>query len=160
MEDATEVRMADELLMREAIAEALRARDCQEVPVGAIVAVDGNVVGRGWNQPINGVDPTAHAEVIALRNAAHAIGNYRLTGATLYVTVEPCVMCAGALLHARIARLVYGAMEPRTGAVRSVLQLLDHASVNHHVTVTGGVLESECRKLMQAFFASRRMGAR
>ena len=149
----------DESFMRSAFAEAITARDHQEVPVGAIVVRDGLVLGRGSNQPIRALDPTAHAEVVALRNAASRIGNYRLSGATLYVTVEPCVMCVGSLVHARIARLVYGAAEPRTGAVNSAFRLLDQTSFNHRVEVIGGVLESECRQLMQAFFAARRMAS-
>ena len=145
--------------MRAAFAEAVRARDQQEVPVGAIVVLDGLVLGRGRNQPIHALDPTAHAEIVALRNAASKIGNYRLSGATLYVTVEPCVMCVGSLVHARIARLVYGAAEPRTGAVCSAFRLLDQTPFNHRVEVIGGVLESECRQLMQKFFAARRMAS-
>jgi len=144
--------------MREAIVEADQALARGEVPVGAVVVLDGVVVGRGSNQPIHGVDPTAHAEIVALRAAAKTVGNYRLTGATLFVTVEPCVMCAGAIVHARIGRLVYGAPEPKAGAVRSAMQLLDEPSLNHRVEVTGGVLEADCRKLIQAFFAERRAG--
>ena len=150
--------VVDESFMRAAVVEATRARDRHEVPVGAIVSLDGLILGRGCNQPIHREDPTAHAEIVALRDAARTTGNYRLTGATLYVTVEPCVMCTGALLHARIARLVYGAVAPRAGAVHSALQVLEHASFNHRVEVTGGVLEPECRKLIQSFFAVRRMG--
>jgi tRNA(adenine34) deaminase len=149
----------DESFMRAAFAEAIRARDHQEVPVGAIVVLDGLVLGRGSNQPIHALDPTAHAEIVALRNAASKIGNYRLSGATLYVTVEPCVMCVGSLVHARVARLVYGAAEPRAGAVCSAFRLLDQAPFNHRVEVIGGVLESECRQLMQEFFAARRMAS-
>lgn len=152
------VSAGDEELMRAAVVQARRARDRHEVPVGAIVALDGFVVGRGCNEPIHRVDPTAHAEIVALRDAAHTVGNYRLTGAVMYVTVEPCAMCAGALVHARIARLVYGATELKSGAVRSAMQLLDDPSVNHHVDVVGGVLERECRELMRAFFAERRAG--
>ena len=148
----------DARLMREAIVEADQALARGEVPVGAVVVLDGVVVGRGSNQPIHGVDPTAHAEIVALRAAAKTVGNYRLTGATLFVTVEPCVMCAGAIVHARIGRLVYGAPEPKAGAVRSAMQLLDEPSLNHRVEVTGGVLEADCRKLIQAFFAERRAG--
>ena len=116
------------------------------------------VVGRGCNQPIGQVDPTAHAEIVALRAAAKTLGNYRLTGAAIYVTVEPCLMCAGAIVHARVGRLVYGAPEPKTGAVRSTMQVLDAPSSNHRVEVVGGVLEPDCRELMQAFFAERRAG--
>ena len=149
---------ADEQWMREALAEARRARGRGEVPVGAVVVLGGAVVGRGGNRPIQGADPTAHAEIVALREAARAADNYRLTGAALYVTVEPCLMCAGALVHARIARLVFGAAEPRAGAVRSIMRVLDHPALNHRVEVAGGVLESECTALMRAFFAARRGG--
>lgn len=149
----------DERLMREAVVEARTARDRDEVPVGAVVVLDGVVVGRGCNQPIHEVDPTAHAEIVALRAAARTLGNYRLTGAAIYVTVEPCLMCAGAIVHARIGRLVYGAPEPKTGAVRSAMQVLDTPSLNHHVEVVSGVLERECRELIGAFFAQRRAGA-
>ena len=149
---------ADERWMREALAEARLARGRGEVPVGAVVVLGGAVVGRGGNRPIQGADPTAHAEIVALREAARAVGNYRLTGAALYVTVEPCLMCAGALVHARIARLVFGAAEPRAGAVRSIMRVLDHPALNHRVEVAGGVLEPECTALMRAFFAARRGG--
>ena len=148
----------DEGRMREALVEARRARDRDEVPVGAVVVLDGAVVGRGCNQPVHGVDPTAHAEIVALRAAARTVGNYRLTGAAIYVTVEPCLMCAGAMVHARIGRVVYGASEPKTGAVRSAMHVLDDPSLNHHVEVVGGVLERECRELIRAFFADRRAG--
>ncbi len=147
---------ADERFMREAIVEAQRARDRDEVPVGAVVVLDGVIVGRGFNHPIGSHDPTAHAEIVALREAAGTVGNYRLPGADLFVTVEPCLMCAGALVHARIRRLVYGAPEPRTGAAGSAIPVLDDPALNHRVEVVGGVLEEECRQLMQAFFASRR----
>jgi tRNA(adenine34) deaminase len=148
----------DERFMREALAEARQAGARDEVPVGAVVVRDGTVVGRGANRSIQAVDPTAHAEIEALRDAARTVGNYRLTGATLYVTVEPCLMCAGALVHARVARLVYGALEPKAGAVASTLQVLDAPSLNHRVDVVGGLLEPECRQLIQAFFARRRVG--
>ena len=142
--------------MRAALDQALLALEVDEVPVGAVVVHEGQVVGAGFNQPISANDPTAHAEMIALRSAARALGNYRLAGATVYVTVEPCFMCAGALVHARIATLVYGAPEPRSGAVQSVAQALDNPALNHRVSVVGGVLEAECRELMQAFFRRRR----
>ena len=145
--------------MREAVVEARRARDRDEVPVGAVVVLDGVIVGRGCNQPVRVDDPTAHAEIVALRAAARTVGDYRLTGAAIYVTVEPCLMCAGAIVHARIGHLVYGAPEPKTGAVRSTMQVLDHPSLNHRVEVVGGVLERECRELIQAFFAERRADA-
>lgn len=151
--------MADhETYMREALAEAARAMAGNEVPVGAVVVASGGgeIIGRGFNHPIGEVDPTAHAEVAALRDAARRAGNYRLTGATLYVTVEPCLMCAGALVHARIGTLVYGAPEPKAGAVRSVMRALDHPALNHRVAVVAGVLADECRSLMQAFFGTRR----
>lgn len=146
----------DERWMREALAEARLAGGRGEVPVGAVVVLDGAVVGRGGNQPIHAADPTAHAEVVALRDAARTAGNYRLTGAAVYVTVEPCLMCAGALVHARVDRLVFGAAEPKAGAVRSVMRVLDLPALNHRVEVAGGVLESECNALMRAFFAERR----
>ena len=151
---------AHEAYMREALAEADRALSGNEVPVGAVVVAPGGgrVIGRGFNHPIRGVDPTAHAEVAALRDAARRTGNYRLTGATLYVTVEPCLMCAGALVHARIGMLVYGAPEPKAGAVRSVMRALDHPALNHRVSVVAGVLAEECRGLVQAFFGARRRG--
>ena len=145
--------------MRAAVDQALLALEAEEVPVGAVVVHDGRVAGAGFNQPIRSGDPTAHAEMVALRSAARALGNYRLTGATLYVTVEPCLMCAGALVHARIATLVYGAPEPRSGAVQSVAQALDNPALNHRVSTLGGVLEAECRELLQAFFQRRRGAA-
>ena len=151
---------ADERWMREALAEARLARGRGEVPVGAVVVLAGAVIGRGSNQPIHATDPTAHAEVVALRAAARATGNYRLPGAALYVTVEPCLMCAGALVHARIGRLVFGAAEPKAGAVRSTMRALDHPALNHRVEVAGGVLEPECNALMRAFFAERRAEVR
>ena len=143
-------------LMRAALAEARKAIDAGEVPVGAIVAVDGRIVGAGFNQPIGAVDPTAHAEIVALRAAARAVGNYRLTGATLCVTLEPCAMCVGAMVHARIGTLVFGALEPKTGAVRSTMSLVDHPSWNHRIEVVSGVLEADCRELVQGFFQEKR----
>ena len=142
--------------MRAANDQAHRALEAGEVPVGAVVVRGQRVVGVGFNQPIGVGDPTAHAEVVALRDAARALGNYRLSDTTLYVTVEPCLMCAGALVHARVATLVYGAEEPRTGAVRSAMRALDHPALNHRVRVISGVLEPECRVLMQTFFRRRR----
>ena len=147
---------ADERWMREALVEARLARGRGEVPVGAVVVLDGAVVGRGSNQPIHATDPTAHAEIVALRDAARTAGNYRLTGAALYVTVEPCLMCAGALVHARIGRLVFGAAEPKAGAVRSTMRVLDLPALNHRVGIAAGVLEPECAELMRAFFVDRR----
>ncbi len=141
--------------MRQALAQATLALRAGEVPIGAVVVREGAVVGEGFNQPIRSGDPSAHAEIVALRVAAHALGNYRLPGTILYVTVEPCVMCVGAAFNARIARLVYGADEPKFGAVRSVLHA-DELRLNHRFDVTAGVLEEECRRLMVEFFRSRR----
>lgn len=146
----------DDRFMREALAQACVARDSSEVPVGAVVVLGDRVVGRGHNRPIGTIDPTAHAEVEAIRDAARVVGNYRLTGATLYVTLEPCAMCAGAIVHARIGRLVFGATEPKAGAVRSTMRMLEHLSFNHRVEVVTNVLEGECRDLIQSFFAERR----
>lgn len=142
--------------MREALDLADTAASVGEVPVGAVVVVDGQVVGRGHNQPISTHDPTAHAEVVALRHAARALENYRLPGATLYVTVEPCLMCLGAAIHARVATIVYGASEPRAGAVESSQRVWEHPSFNHKVTMVAGVLAGECRQRMRAFFLERR----
>ena len=146
----------DARFMEAALALAREGRDRREVPVGAVVVVDGAIVGRGYNQPIGSQDPTAHAEIVAIRQAAQRIGNYRLTGATLYVTIEPCQMCVGAMVHARIARLVYGAPEPKAGAIESAMQAHEHPALNHRLAVTGRVLEAECRDVMQAFFKERR----
>ena len=142
--------------MMAALEEARRARDAGEVPIGAVVALDGAIVGRGFNQPISSGDPTAHAEIVAIRDAARRLGNYRLTGAVLCVTIEPCLMCVGALVHARIATLVFGAAEPRTGAVVSTVRAAELPGHNHRVEVVGGILEHECRELMQTFFRERR----
>jgi tRNA(adenine34) deaminase len=150
------VVLADEDGMRLALAEAARARAAGEVPVGAIVTHEGRVVGAGFNQPIGAIDPTAHAEIVALRAAARTLANYRLTGAELYVTVEPCLMCVGAMIHARIARVVYGAPEPKAGALVSSIRAHETPGLNHRLQVTGGVLEEECRRVMREFFASRR----
>jgi tRNA(adenine34) deaminase len=149
----------DEAGMRAAIDQARAAAACGEVPVGAVVVAGDRVIGKGFNQPVGSVDPTAHAEIVALREAARTVGNYRLTGATLYVTVEPCLMCVGAMVHARIARLVYGAPEPKAGAVVSTGRTLEHPALNHRVAAEGGVLEDECRELMQSFFRDRRAAA-
>lgn len=145
--------------MREALREAGRAAEAGEVPVGAVVVLGDDIVGRGFNRPISTCDPTAHAEVVALRVAAASLANYRLPGATLYVTIEPCAMCVGALVHARIALLVYGASEPKAGAVVSTIDLLSHGSFNHRVDVCGGVLEEPCKALVQGFFKARRGGS-
>ena len=127
-----------------------------EVPVGALIVLDGEVVGRGFNQPIGRHDPTAHAEIMALRDAATHLGNYRLPGCTLYVTLEPCAMCAGAIMHARISRVIYGARDPKTGVHGSVVDLFGVERLNHHATVKGGVLAEECSTLLSGFFANRR----
>ena len=150
----TAIGSADALdgLMAEALDEARRARDAGEVPIGAVVAI----VGRGFNQPLSSGDPTAHAEIVAIRAAAHASGNYRLTGATLCVTIEPCLMCVGALVHARIGTLVFGAAEPKSGAVVSTVRGGEMPGHNHRFEVVSGVREEECRALMQAFFKARR----
>jgi len=142
--------------MRLALEQARLAAGAGEVPIGAVAVAGGEVVGRGFNRPIGAVDPTAHAEVIALREAARALGNYRLTGAELYVTLEPCLMCVGALVHARVARVIFGAREPRTGALVSTLQALDIPALNHRFEIVEGVLEAECRDIVQAFFRERR----
>jgi tRNA(adenine34) deaminase len=142
--------------MRRALELARTARELDEVPVGAVVVIDGIVAGEGFNQPISARDPTAHAEIVALRAAAQRIGNYRLTGATVYVTIEPCQMCVGAMVHARIAHLVYGTTEPKAGAVESVMRAHEHPALNHRMTARGGVLEEECREVIQAFFQQRR----
>jgi len=142
--------------MRRALELARRAASAGEVPVGAVVVRDGEVLGEGANQPISSHDPTAHAEIVALRAAAARIGNYRLSGSTLYVTIEPCTMCAGALVHARIGALVYGAPEPRAGAIASAANALDNSGLNHRVAVVAGVLEDECAALLTEFFRARR----
>jgi tRNA(adenine34) deaminase len=147
---------ADEQFLTEALALARQAGAAGEVPVGAVLVREGKVIGRGRNSPIQLNDPTAHAEILALREAAAAIGNYRLEGTTLYVTLEPCVMCAGALVHARVARLVFGARDLRFGGVRSKFQLADAPVLNHRLEITEGVLSAECAALMQRFFAMRR----
>jgi tRNA(adenine34) deaminase len=146
--------------MRYALNRAIEAGERGEVPVGAIVVVDGDVIAEGFNQPIAKNDPTAHAEIVAIRRAAAQLGNYRLTGASLYVTVEPCQMCVGAMIHARIARLIYGAQEPKAGAIESAMRAHEHSSLNHRIEVTGGVLAEESGRLMQAFFQERRQASR
>jgi tRNA(adenine34) deaminase len=142
--------------MEVALGLAGEAARAGEVPVGAVVVVNEEIVGRGFNRPISAQDPTAHAEVVALRDAAQQLGNYRLTGATLYVTLEPCLMCVGALVHARVGTLVYGAPEPKAGAIDSTQHAHKHAALNHRMTVVSGVLASECKTLMQEFFKARR----
>jgi tRNA(adenine34) deaminase len=147
---------ADADLMQAALELGREARRRGEVPVGAVVVLDGVVIGEGFNQPIGTNDPTAHAEIVALRDAAKRVGNYRLTGANLYVTIEPCQMCVGAMIHARIERLIYGAREPKAGAIDSAMRAHEHPSLNHRLEATGGVLEDECRGLIQAFFTDQR----
>jgi len=142
--------------MEEALREAQRAFALGEVPVGAVVVRDGQIMGRGCNRPITSNDPTAHAEIMALREAGLAVGNYRLLDCDIYVTVEPCAMCAGAIAHARIRRLIYGAEDPKAGAVHSVTQVLNHARMNHRVDVSCGVLAARCMELMQSFFREKR----
>lgn len=146
----------DKEFMREALAEAEAACEDGEVPVGAVVVLGGDVIARGRNAVISSNDPTAHAEIVALREAARAVGNYRLTGATLYSTIEPCAMCAGTLVHARIARLVYGAPDPKAGAVETHFGICTTDFLNHQVSVEGGILEDECRRVLQSFFRDRR----
>ena len=146
----------DELWMEEALRAAQRALEAGEVPVGAVVVCNGKIVGRGWNRNITDSDPTAHAEIIALREAGAAVGNHRLAQCDLFATIEPCPMCAGALVHARIKRLVYGADDPKAGAVQSVMQVLNHSKLNHKVEVRNGVLAGRCAELLQTFFRNRR----
>ena len=152
--------MTDDDYMGEALDEARRGLAAGEVPIGAVIVIDGRIVARAFNQPISACDPTAHAEVLALRAAAAAIGNYRLTGAQLYVTVEPCLMCVGALVHARVAEVIYGAAEPKTGALGSSVAAHESPGLNHRFVVTGGVREAECRELIQRFFREKRELAR
>jgi tRNA(Arg) A34 adenosine deaminase TadA len=147
-----------ERFMREALGLAEEAGRSGEVPVGAVVVVDGEIVGRGFNRPISSHDPTAHAEIVAIRDAAEALGNYRLNGGTLYVTVEPCLMCVGAIVHARLAMLVFGTAEPKAGAIESTQRAHEHPALNHRFTVVSAVLAAECRSLMRKFFEERREG--
>jgi tRNA(adenine34) deaminase len=148
--------MTDEAFMRRALELAQRAQAEGEVPVGAVVAMEEKILGEGWNRPIAASDPSAHAEIQAMRAASSALSNYRLTGATLYVTLEPCVMCAGAMFHARIGRVVFGARDPKAGAAGSIVDLFKNEQLNHHAQIQGGVLASECGALLSRFFASRR----
>ncbi len=152
--------MTDEFYMREAMSLARAAECLGEVPVGAVVVRDGEIVGRGFNAPIGESDPTAHAEIAAWRDAARNLGNYRLPGCELFVTLEPCAMCAGAILHARIARVVYGARDPKTGVHGSVVDLFAVDRLNHHTQVIGGVLGEDCGNMLSAFFAARRAANR
>jgi tRNA(adenine34) deaminase len=147
---------SDELLMEEALRSAQRALDAGEVPVGAVVVCDGKIVGRGGNRNLTDSDPTAHAEIVALREAGAALGNHRLEGCELFATIEPCAMCAGALVHARLRRLVYGADDLKAGAIRSVMQVLNHSRLNHRMEVRSGVLAGRCAELLQSFFRRRR----
>lgn len=148
--------MQDELRMRQALDQARNAWALGEVPVGALVVKDGEVIATGFNQPIGNHDPTAHAEIMALRAAAAILGNYRLPGCELFVTLEPCAMCAGAMLHARLSRVVYGASDPKTGAGGSVINLFEQNQLNHHTALLGGVLAQECSTLLKEFFVERR----
>ena len=145
-----------ERFMRLALAEAAAAQASGEVPVGAVIVLEGRVIGVGGNRPIGAIDPTAHAEIVAMRAAAASVGNYRLTGATLYVTVEPCLMCVGAMIHARVGLVVFGAAEPRGGALVSAVRAHETPGLNHRLEVLGGVLEDDARALMQQFFRDRR----
>jgi len=146
----------DSQFMQHALALADRAEQAGEVPVGAVLVRDNEIIGEGWNHPISGKDPTAHAEIMALRSAAEKIGNYRLVNTTLYVTLEPCVMCAGAIIHARVGKVVFGARDPKTGAAGSVFDVLGTEKLNHIVQVESGVLEQECSEKLRAFFQARR----
>jgi tRNA(adenine34) deaminase len=152
--------MSDEIFMGEALGLAKRAAEAGEVPVGAVVVKDGAVAGRGYNQPVSGKDPTAHAEVMALRDAAKRIGNYRLGECELYVTLEPCAMCAGAIINARVSRVVYGAADPKSGACGGVVDLFAENRLNHHATIVGGVMAEEAARLLQDFFSARRKVSR
>jgi tRNA(adenine34) deaminase len=147
---------SDELWMNEALRCAQRALESEEVPVGAVVVCGGTIVGKGFNRNIVDLDPTAHAEIVALREAGVATGNHRLGGCDLFVTIEPCAMCAGAMMHARIRRLVYGASDPRAGAVQSVMRVVNHPALNHRMEVRGGVLAGKCGDVLQDFFRNRR----
>jgi tRNA(adenine34) deaminase len=146
----------DNLFMMRALELAQFAADDGEVPVGAVIVHDGEIVGEGYNQPISSCDPTAHAEVVAMRQACVSLNNYRLTGCELYVTIEPCTMCVGAMVHARIKRVVFGALEPRAGALQSQLQLMDHGPYNHSIVWEGGLLEAQCSKMISTFFRQKR----
>jgi len=151
--------MASDAYMRLALEQAQQAWGLGEVPVGAVVVKDGEVIAVGCNQPIGKHDPTAHAEIVALRAAAEKLGNYRLPGCELYVTLEPCVMCSGAMMHARLARVVFGASDPKTGACGSVLNLFEQEQLNHHTEIVGGVMADECGAMLKDFFAARRAAA-
>ena len=148
--------MNDFLLMQQALSQAHNAWALGEVPVGALVVKDGEIIATGFNQPIGTHDPTAHAEIMALRAAAGILGNYRLPGCELFVTLEPCAMCAGAMMHARLARVVFGASDPKTGACGSIVNLFEQEKLNHHTELVGGIMADECGKLLKDFFAERR----
>jgi tRNA(adenine34) deaminase len=148
--------VTDETFMRRALELARRGGESGEVPVGAVVVLDGEIVGEGFNAPVSLHDPTAHAEIRALRAASQRLGNYRLAGSTMYVTLEPCVMCAGAIMHARVERVVFGAADPKTGACGSVIDLFSERRLNHHAQVQGGVLGTQCGELLKEFFQARR----
>lgn len=152
----TDQHLKDIDWMQQAFAMAARAETLNEVPVGAVVVLDGKIIGEGWNQPISGCDPTAHAEIMALRDAARRVNNYRLPGATLYVTIEPCTMCAGAIVHSRLARVVFAALEPKAGAVVSCTKVLDQPQMNHKLEYEGGVCGEQASEMMQRFFQRRR----
>jgi tRNA(adenine34) deaminase len=147
---------SDEHWMEEALRCAQRALEASEVPVGAVIVLNDQIVGRGWNRNLTDCDPTAHAEIIALREAGKHVGNHRLGDCELFATIEPCAMCAGALVHARLRRLVYGADDPKAGAVRSVMSVVNHPHLNHDVEIRGGVLAGRCAELLQSFFRRRR----
>ncbi len=149
--------MDDEFFMREALSMARSAECLGEVPIGAVVVCEGVIVGRGFNSPIGENDPTAHAEIAALRDAARRLENYRLPGCEIFVTLEPCAMCAGAILHARLKRVIYGARDPKTGVHGSTIDLFANEQLNHHTAVAGGVLAAECGQLLSSFFAARRI---
>ncbi len=148
--------MTDIDFMQEALAEARQAGSCGEVPVGAVVVLEGRIIGRGFNQPIMRHDPTAHAEIMALRDAAARLGNYRLPECELFVTLEPCLMCSGAMMHSRLRKVVFGAADPKTGVAGSVLNVFEEPRLNHHTQITGGLLAEECGRLLSGFFAARR----
>jgi tRNA(adenine34) deaminase len=149
--------MNDIIFMQAALAQARLAWESGEIPVGAVVVKEGEIIGAGFNQSITQHDPTAHAEVVALRNAAHNIGNYRLTGCDLYVTLEPCLMCSGAMMHARLSRVIFGARDPKTGVCGSVMNVFDHKELNHHTEVVPDILANECSALLKDFFVQRRL---
>jgi tRNA(adenine34) deaminase len=156
LDAAGHVNATDEDFVRRALELARQAQAAGEVPVGAVIVRDGAIVAEGWNQPIRASDPSAHAEMVALRIAGQALGSYRLLGTTLYVTLEPCAMCAGAMVHARVRRLVFGATDPRAGAAGSVFNIVQHPALNHRIEITAGVLSEECGALLRDFFLARR----